>query len=166
MERLGYTADGAAVANPAGETAYILNRHEHWFSVRKIGKYWFDLNSVRNARKSLRIATSVPPTPATTNILPGSATLALVGGLGGTADARQATICLGHLHRHIHGAGASASSLTRTCSTQRQRRWHTATCRMSYSWHAVAAAQGRGLLSLRHPRRLPTTCDHARHGTA
>lgn len=51
MIRLGHSDDGSAMANPAGETGYILNRNEHWFSVRKIGSYWFDLNSTNAAPK-------------------------------------------------------------------------------------------------------------------
>jgi ataxin-3 len=30
MTPLGYTDDGRAASNPAEQTAYILNRHEHW----------------------------------------------------------------------------------------------------------------------------------------
>lgn len=29
----------------AKETAFILNKNEHWFSVRRLGREWFDLNS-------------------------------------------------------------------------------------------------------------------------
>eukprot|EP00442_Polarella_glacialis_P004246 CAMPEP_0115090290 /NCGR_PEP_ID=MMETSP0227-20121206/25324_1 /TAXON_ID=89957 /ORGANISM="Polarella glacialis, Strain CCMP 1383" /LENGTH=311 /DNA_ID=CAMNT_0002481373 /DNA_START=26 /DNA_END=962 /DNA_ORIENTATION=- len=32
-------------ADTAKETAFILNKNEHWFSVRRIGREWFDLNS-------------------------------------------------------------------------------------------------------------------------
>lgn len=34
-----------AKADSAKETAFILNKNEHWFSLRRIGREWFDLNS-------------------------------------------------------------------------------------------------------------------------
>mmetsp|Transcript_39325 Transcript_39325/g.47649 ORF Transcript_39325/g.47649 Transcript_39325/m.47649 type:complete len:308 (+) Transcript_39325:135-1058(+) len=40
-------------ANPAAEKGYVLNRSEHWFTLRKIGDYWFELNSMCDAPKRL-----------------------------------------------------------------------------------------------------------------
>merc|ERR1711879_677082 len=34
-----------AQADTAKETAFILNKREHWFALRRIGREWFDLNS-------------------------------------------------------------------------------------------------------------------------
>merc|ERR1719473_1093118 len=52
LTRAGYTMapiggdDGLpASADTAKETAFILNKREHWFSLRRIGMEWFDLNS-------------------------------------------------------------------------------------------------------------------------
>mmetsp|Transcript_76431 Transcript_76431/g.224263 ORF Transcript_76431/g.224263 Transcript_76431/m.224263 type:complete len:603 (-) Transcript_76431:102-1910(-) len=33
----------------AKEKAFILNKHKHWFALRRIGKEWFDLNSCLSA---------------------------------------------------------------------------------------------------------------------
>lgn len=33
----------------AREKAFILNKHKHWFALRRIGKEWFDLNSCLSA---------------------------------------------------------------------------------------------------------------------
>jgi ataxin-3 len=38
----------SALRNPQNEQAFIFNRKEHWYSVRKIGEYWFDLNSMQS----------------------------------------------------------------------------------------------------------------------
>ncbi|CAG0919543.1 unnamed protein product [Notodromas monacha] len=35
----------AARRQPAGERAYICNYHDHWYTLRKIGLQWFNLNS-------------------------------------------------------------------------------------------------------------------------
>ncbi|GAB1601373.1 ataxin-3-like [Argonauta hians] len=35
-----------ARANPVQQTAYICNMKEHWFTIRKIGFQWFNLNSL------------------------------------------------------------------------------------------------------------------------
>ncbi|XP_046842333.1 ataxin-3-like [Xenia sp. Carnegie-2017] len=32
--------------NPAGEKAFICNLQQHWFTIRKLGLQWFNLNSV------------------------------------------------------------------------------------------------------------------------
>lgn len=52
LTRAGYTMTPAgsesgldAKADTAKETAFILNKREHWFSLRRIGREWFDLNS-------------------------------------------------------------------------------------------------------------------------
>jgi hypothetical protein len=52
LTRSGYTmtpAQGEGGLDPkadtAKETAFILNKREHWFSLRRIGREWFDLNS-------------------------------------------------------------------------------------------------------------------------
>jgi len=34
-----------AKKNPTKEVGFILNRSEHWFALRRLGGYWFDLNS-------------------------------------------------------------------------------------------------------------------------
>jgi Ataxin-3 len=31
------------------DTAFIINRQEHWLTIRKIGKFWWDLNSCLDA---------------------------------------------------------------------------------------------------------------------
>merc|ERR1719401_2272687 len=36
---------GQCQADTAKETAFILNKREHWFALRRIGNEWFDLNS-------------------------------------------------------------------------------------------------------------------------
>jgi len=45
METLGSELVRNAKADTAKETAFILNKNEHWFSLRHIGREWFDLNS-------------------------------------------------------------------------------------------------------------------------
>lgn len=45
MEALGGEIARNAKADTAKETAFILNKHEHWFALRRIGREWFDLNS-------------------------------------------------------------------------------------------------------------------------
>merc|ERR1712032_100196 len=52
LNQAGYEmqpVQGEAVRNAkvdtAKEIAFILNRQEHWFSLRRIGREWFDLNS-------------------------------------------------------------------------------------------------------------------------
>merc|ERR1719316_2558561 len=52
LSRAGYTMQPAGGENgltdkddTAKETAFILNKREHWFSLRRIGMEWFDLNS-------------------------------------------------------------------------------------------------------------------------
>ena len=41
----------AVLQNPQKETGYILNRSEHWFSLRRLGQHWFDLNSTQEKPK-------------------------------------------------------------------------------------------------------------------
>lgn len=41
----------AVLQNPQKETGFILNRSEHWFSLRRLGQYWFDLNSTQEKPK-------------------------------------------------------------------------------------------------------------------
>lgn len=36
-----------AQTNPQNEIAFICNRSQHWLAIRKLGNYWFDLNSMR-----------------------------------------------------------------------------------------------------------------------
>lgn len=52
LERMGYSMvqitgeEGkSALKDAAKETAYICNRREHWFALRRLGAEWFDLNS-------------------------------------------------------------------------------------------------------------------------
>eukprot|EP00933_Yihiella_yeosuensis_P062449 TRINITY_DN65406_c0_g1_i1.p1 TRINITY_DN65406_c0_g1~~TRINITY_DN65406_c0_g1_i1.p1 ORF type:complete len:355 (+),score=105.09 TRINITY_DN65406_c0_g1_i1:75-1139(+) len=50
LERAGYTVnaltgEAGKTPEPTKETAFILNKREHWFSLRRIGREWFDLNS-------------------------------------------------------------------------------------------------------------------------
>merc|ERR1719217_278664 len=46
MIRAGDKANGLdPKADTAKEIAFILNKREHWFSLRRIGREWFDLNS-------------------------------------------------------------------------------------------------------------------------
>merc|ERR1719311_31103 len=52
LQRAGYTmtpcqSEGGLdpKADTAKEIAFILNKREHWFSLRRIGREWFDLNS-------------------------------------------------------------------------------------------------------------------------
>ncbi|XP_065649812.1 ataxin-3 [Hydra vulgaris] len=33
--------------NPVDETAYICNQQNHWLTIRKLGKQWFNLNSIK-----------------------------------------------------------------------------------------------------------------------
>ncbi|CAB4006951.1 ataxin-3-like isoform X2 [Paramuricea clavata] len=35
----------SARQNPAGEKAFICNLQQHWFTIRKLGRQWFNLNS-------------------------------------------------------------------------------------------------------------------------
>jgi len=44
---LGSEDAQGARRNPQDERAFIFNRNEHWYSVRKIGAFWFDLNSMQ-----------------------------------------------------------------------------------------------------------------------
>lgn len=43
-----YSSPKAASAreNPVSEKAFICNLRQHWFTIRKLGKQWFNLNSV------------------------------------------------------------------------------------------------------------------------
>jgi hypothetical protein len=41
----------AVLQNPHKETGFILNRSEHWFSLRRLGQYWFDVNSTQEKPK-------------------------------------------------------------------------------------------------------------------
>lgn len=45
MQALTGEAGKTAQADTAKEVAFILNKREHWFSLRRIGREWFDLNS-------------------------------------------------------------------------------------------------------------------------
>ena len=36
----------SAKSNPVGQKAFICNFRQHWYTIRKIGKYWFNLNSL------------------------------------------------------------------------------------------------------------------------
>uniref|UniRef100_A0A7S0EJB0 ubiquitinyl hydrolase 1 n=1 Tax=Hanusia phi TaxID=3032 RepID=A0A7S0EJB0_9CRYP len=42
---VGSSETAEVLKNPEKETGFILNRSEHWFSLRRLGKYWFDVNS-------------------------------------------------------------------------------------------------------------------------
>lgn len=37
-----------ARSDPTTQKAFICNYHEHWFTIRKIGKQWFNLNSIKS----------------------------------------------------------------------------------------------------------------------
>lgn len=37
--------------NPASQNAFICHYRHHWFTIRKIGKQWFNLNSILSAPK-------------------------------------------------------------------------------------------------------------------
>lgn len=58
LQRMGYTTSQikgeegrSALKDSAKESGYICNRREHWFSLRRIGAEWFDVNScLRNPR--------------------------------------------------------------------------------------------------------------------
>lgn len=58
LERAGFTMDPLTAEDsrkilnePAKQQGFILNKREHWFSLRRIGREWFDLNScLRNPR--------------------------------------------------------------------------------------------------------------------
>lgn len=45
MQPLAGEAGRDAQADTAKENAFILNKREHWFALRRIGREWFDLNS-------------------------------------------------------------------------------------------------------------------------
>merc|ERR1719443_690650 len=45
MQPMGGEAARSASTDTAKETAFVLNKREHWFSLRRIGREWFDLNS-------------------------------------------------------------------------------------------------------------------------
>jgi len=45
MQPLKGEAGRSAEADTAKENAFILNKREHWFALRRIGREWFDLNS-------------------------------------------------------------------------------------------------------------------------
>lgn len=45
MQPIKGEAGKSAQADTAKETAFILNKREHWFALRRIGREWFDLNS-------------------------------------------------------------------------------------------------------------------------
>ena len=47
LSMVPYGSEAAATArrDPGGCTGFIFNLHEHWYSVRRIGQHWFDLNS-------------------------------------------------------------------------------------------------------------------------
>merc|ERR1719213_654276 len=45
MQALAGEAGKTTQAYTAKEVAFILNKREHWFSLRRIGREWFDLNS-------------------------------------------------------------------------------------------------------------------------
>ncbi|XP_076264987.1 ataxin-3-like isoform X2 [Rhynchophorus ferrugineus] len=36
----------SALENPSGQQAFICNYRDHWFTIRKIGNQWFNLNSL------------------------------------------------------------------------------------------------------------------------
>ncbi len=38
--------DISARENSSNEQAFVCNRNNHWFTLRKIGNTWFDLNSL------------------------------------------------------------------------------------------------------------------------
>ncbi|KAJ1459492.1 Josephin-domain-containing protein [Pelagophyceae sp. CCMP2097] len=46
-------AHAVTTREAAQETGFIFNRREHWFALRKIGGFWFDLNSMFAAPKHL-----------------------------------------------------------------------------------------------------------------
>lgn len=37
--------------NPVKEVAFICNRSEHWFALRRVGAFWFDVNSTMQKPK-------------------------------------------------------------------------------------------------------------------
>uniref|UniRef100_A0A7S4UKW6 ubiquitinyl hydrolase 1 n=1 Tax=Guillardia theta TaxID=55529 RepID=A0A7S4UKW6_GUITH len=43
---LGSSETAGVLKSPEKEIGFILNRSEHWFSLRRLGKYWFDVNSM------------------------------------------------------------------------------------------------------------------------
>jgi ataxin-3 len=45
MQALAGEAGKTAQGDTAKESAFILNKREHWFALRRIGREWFDLNS-------------------------------------------------------------------------------------------------------------------------
>ena len=51
LQRLGLvcTQQASGVKDPAGERGFIFNRREHWFALRRVGRHWFDLNSMSKA---------------------------------------------------------------------------------------------------------------------
>ena len=50
---LASTQDTRAVKDPAKETGFIFNRREHWFALRRVGRSWFDLNSMHRVPKAM-----------------------------------------------------------------------------------------------------------------
>lgn len=50
---IGSSEAGTAQSSPLGEIAFLLNRNEHWYTIRKLGSYWFDLNSTNEVPKHL-----------------------------------------------------------------------------------------------------------------
>lgn len=43
---IGAESARAAASAPQKEAGFICNRSQHWFSIRRLGSYWFDLNSM------------------------------------------------------------------------------------------------------------------------
>lgn len=63
LEHIGLTSTpiGAesmrgVAARPEGEVGFIFNRSQHWFTVRKLGTYFFDLNSMQPQPRVLSAA--------------------------------------------------------------------------------------------------------------
>jgi hypothetical protein len=48
---IGSSEAAGVLQNPCKETGFILNRSEHWFSLRRLGPYWFDVNSTMEKPK-------------------------------------------------------------------------------------------------------------------
>jgi ataxin-3 len=48
---VGSSEAAGVLQNPQRETGYILNRSEHWFSLRRLGQHWFDVNSTQEKPK-------------------------------------------------------------------------------------------------------------------
>jgi hypothetical protein len=47
MNRVGSSDSNFNIEHANRETGFIFNRSQHWFSLRNIGGYWFDLNSMK-----------------------------------------------------------------------------------------------------------------------